>query len=45
MFTPFNTKLAGVTFDDCQNNINKWGHQDIGYFSLVIWVVIWGHLT
>ena len=34
MFTSFNTKLAGVTFGDCQNNIQKWGYRDIGYFSL-----------
>ena len=34
MFTPFNTKLAGVTFGRCQEAIHKWGHQDIGYFSL-----------
>ena len=35
MFTPFNTKLAGVTFGHCQDSIKKWGCQDIGYFSLV----------
>ena len=34
MFSSFNTKLAGVTFGDCQKSINKWGHRDIGYFSL-----------
>ena len=34
MFSSFNTKLAGVTFDRCQESILKWGHQDIGYFSL-----------
>lgn len=35
MFTSFNTKLAGVTFGNCQEAINKWGYRDIGYFSLV----------
>ena len=35
MFPSFQTKLAGVTFDNCQQSIIKWGHQDIGYFSLV----------
>ena len=34
MFSSFNTKLAGVTFGDCQKSIIKWGHSDIGYFSL-----------
>ena len=34
MFSSFNTKLAGVTFGECQEAIRKWGHQDIGYFSL-----------
>ena len=34
MFSSFNTKLAGVTFGDCQKSILKWGHRDIGYFSL-----------
>jgi hypothetical protein len=34
MFTSFNTKLAGVSFGNCQNSINKWGYRDIGYFSL-----------
>ena len=34
MFSSFNTKLAGVTFGDCQENINKWGYQDIGSFRL-----------
>jgi len=34
MFLSFNTKLAGVTFGDCQKNINKWGYADIGYFWL-----------
>ncbi len=34
MFSPFNTKLAGVSFSNCQANIMKWGHPDIGYFSL-----------
>jgi hypothetical protein len=34
LFSSFQTKLAGVTFGDCQDSIRKWGHQDIGYFSL-----------
>ena len=34
MFSEFNTKLAGVTFGQCQRNINKWGYSDIGYFRL-----------
>lgn len=34
MFISFNMKLAGVTFGDCQKNINKWGYADIGYFWL-----------
>lgn len=34
MFPSFNTKLAGVTFEFCQKSILKWGHRDIGYFSL-----------
>ena len=34
MFSSFNTKLAGVTFGDCQKSILKWGHRDIQYFSL-----------
>jgi hypothetical protein len=34
MFSPFNTKLTGVIFGDCQVNIDKWGHADIGYFRL-----------
>ncbi len=34
VFSPIQTRLAGVTFDDCQANIHKWGYRDIGYFSL-----------
>ncbi len=34
MFSSFNTKLVGVTFGDCQMNINKWGYVDIRYFNL-----------
>jgi hypothetical protein len=34
MFSPFNTKLAGVSFGDCQQNIKKWGYDDIGFFRL-----------
>jgi hypothetical protein len=32
--SPIQTRLAGVTFNDCQANIRKWGCADIGYFSL-----------
>jgi hypothetical protein len=34
LFASFQTKLAGVTFDHCQEAIHKWGHRDIRYFSL-----------
>jgi hypothetical protein len=34
MFLPFNTRLAGVSFGECQENIKKWGYDDIRYFSL-----------
>lgn len=34
MLEPIQTKLVGVTFDDCQTDIRKWGCQDIGYFRL-----------
>ena len=34
MFSSFNTKLAVVTFGQCQQSINKWGYDDIGYFRL-----------
>jgi len=34
LFPSFQTKLAGVTFGNCQESIRKWGHQDIGYYSL-----------
>lgn len=34
MFSSFHTTLAGFTFDHCQQAILKWGHRDIGYFSL-----------
>jgi hypothetical protein len=34
LFSSFQTKLAGVTFGNCQESIRKWGHQDIRYFSL-----------
>ena len=33
-FSPIQTRLAGVSFNDCQENIRKWGYRDIGYFSL-----------
>ena len=35
MIIPFNTKLAGVTFGDAQENIKKFGCADIGSFALV----------
>jgi hypothetical protein len=34
LFSSFQTKLAGVTYGNCQDAIRKWGHQDIGNFSL-----------
>jgi hypothetical protein len=34
LFSSFHTKLAGVTFGNCQDSIFKWGNQDIRYFSL-----------
>jgi hypothetical protein len=34
LFASFQTKLASVTFDRCQEAIQKWGNRDIGYFSL-----------
>ena len=34
MFSSFTTKLSGVTFGHCQESIRKWGHRDIGFFSL-----------
>jgi hypothetical protein len=34
LFSSFQTKLAGVTFDNCQDAIRKWGHPDIHYFNL-----------
>ena len=35
MIKPFYTRLAGVTFDDCQANIKQWGCPDIGTYALV----------
>ena len=35
MFKPFITKLAGVSFGDCQANIKKWGCPDIGSFAVI----------
>lgn len=32
---PITTKLTGVTFDDAQANIKKFGCEDIGTFKLV----------
>ena len=34
MFKPIETKLAGVSFDNCQANILQWGCTDIGTFAL-----------
>ena len=34
-FSPIQTRLTGVTFDDCQDNIRKWGCHDIGTYALV----------
>jgi hypothetical protein len=34
MFKPIITKLAGVSFDDCQANIKYWGCADIATFSV-----------
>lgn len=34
MIHPYITRLAGVTFDNCQANIRQWGCPDIGYFRL-----------
>ncbi|BBO78623.1 hypothetical protein DSCW_60400 [Desulfosarcina widdelii] len=35
VFSPIQTRLTGVTFDDCQANIRKWGCPDIGTYALV----------
>ena len=35
MFQPIQTKLAGVTFDNCQANIRQWGCSDIGTYAVV----------
>ena len=32
---PITTKLAGVTYDDAQTNIKRFGCEDIGTFELV----------
>lgn len=34
MLEPITTKLAGVTYDDCQENIRQWGCADIGGFTV-----------
>ena len=34
-FKPIAIKLAGVTFDDCQTNIRKWGCADIGTYAVI----------
>jgi len=33
-FVSIQTKLAGVSFGDCQTNIRKWGCPDIGWYGL-----------
>ncbi|MEI7591142.1 MAG: HIRAN domain-containing protein [Deltaproteobacteria bacterium] len=33
-FSPITTKLAGVTFGDCQAQIRKWGCADIGSYAV-----------
>jgi hypothetical protein len=35
MFQPFNTRLTGVTFDNCQANIRQWGYPDIGTYAVI----------
>lgn len=35
MFQPFYTKLAGVTFGNCQENIKQWGCADIGTYAVI----------
>ena len=35
MKIPFVTKLSGVTFGDAQENIRKFGCQDIGTYALI----------
>lgn len=35
MFKPITTKLAGVTFGDAQQNIKKFGCEDIGSYALI----------
>ena len=34
MLQPFYTKLAGVTFGNCQENIKKWGCADVGFYAV-----------
>jgi hypothetical protein len=35
MFQPFTTRLAGVTFDNCQANIRFFGCPDIGTYAVI----------
>ena len=35
MFQPFITRLAGVTFDNCQANIRQYGCPDIGTYAVI----------
>jgi hypothetical protein len=34
IFEPITTKLAGVSFGDCQKNIRTLGYADIGAFAV-----------
>lgn len=34
MLQPFYTKLAGVTFGNCQENIKQWGCADVGFYAV-----------
>jgi len=34
-FKPITTKLVGVTFNNCQENIRQWGCSDIKAFPLI----------
>ncbi len=35
MIEPITTKLAGVSFGDCQDNIKEWGCIDTGTYAVV----------
>jgi hypothetical protein len=34
-FSPIQTRLTGVTFDDCQANIRQYGCPDIGTYAVI----------